>query len=149
MDETAPPVANQLEDLHWLIGAWLGDINGQPVEEHWFPERGGQMIMCFRWMTDGKPHIYEFGILGRWDGEVQMRLRHIRSTGASIEHQEITTTFRLIDVQDQTASFEEVGSSPPLRLLYHRSNDFLKVWFESDSGLIPVQGVFVYVLLDK
>lgn len=146
MDAETPLVPATLASLHWLVGNWSGSINSDPVEENWSPEQGGQMMMNFRWLREGKPRIYEFGILGVWDDHIEMRLRHLRSTGASVEAQNANTVFRLLRIEGQRAVFEEVGKNPAPRLLYERTENDLKVWFEVDSGDPPVTGVFAYSL---
>jgi len=52
--------AADLDKLKFLAGAWKGDMNGEPVEEHWTLPAGDNIMGMFRWVgKNGKTRVFE------------------------------------------------------------------------------------------
>ena len=132
-----------LADLAWMVGHWRGKVGDDDVEEVWLAEAGGQMPMTFRWLRAGQPRIYEFGLLLIVDDHAEMRLRHLRPTGASIEAADERTNFRLFALDDRKATFEDL-SDANVSLIYAREGDVLTARFEAKEGEPPISKPFVY-----
>ena len=50
----------QLDDLHWIAGAWFRKSEECYEEEVWLEPRGGLMLGLHREMRDGEKPLYEF-----------------------------------------------------------------------------------------
>ena len=50
----------QLDDLHWIAGAWFRKSKECCEEEVWLEPRGGLMLGLHREVRDGEKALYEF-----------------------------------------------------------------------------------------
>lgn len=136
----------KISDLAWLEGTWSGTVNEDEVEEIWGTELGGQRHGMFRWLKSGKPFIYEWLLLGEFDGNIQMRIRHARPDATGIEEKSAWTEFTLQSLTGQKAVFLQTDIPDGPRLIFERSDSDLRVWFEFDPGTPPVKAPFLYKL---
>jgi hypothetical protein len=105
LEENQPPGQASIEELNWMVGYWTGPGLGGECEEVWLPAKDGHMIGTFRFWADGKLVFSEFMNLVQ-DGEsVAMKLKHFNPDLSGWEEREEWTTFRLIELKDQTAFF--------------------------------------------
>lgn len=112
----APGKAN-VEDLNWLAGFWTGTGLGGDCEEVWLPAQDGHMIGTFRFWSEGKLVFSEFMNLVQ-DGEsVSVKLKHFNPDLSPWEEKEKWTTFKLVELGENTAWFHG--------LTYERKGDEL------------------------
>lgn len=135
-----------LETFKWLEGRWVGEIDGDPVEEHWSPAVAGQMTATFRWLKSGKPWLYEWILLGEFNGKIQMRLKHFNPDACGWEEKDAWTEFTLESLAGMKAAFRQTNKADGPLLMIERKGSDLRTWFESESGRPPVAGVFTYRL---
>jgi len=50
----APLASVTTADFAWLAGIWVGEIDGELIEEHWSTPAGEVIMSMFRATTDGK-----------------------------------------------------------------------------------------------
>lgn len=102
---TAAESASKLDDLSWLVGAWLGEGLGGTVEEVWAPARDGAMVGTFRLIRDGKTSFYEIMLLAELDGGVELRIKHFHPDLTGWEEKDDFITFRLESTEPGIARF--------------------------------------------
>ncbi|MBS1705375.1 MAG: hypothetical protein JST40_05845 [Armatimonadetes bacterium] len=135
-----------MANLDWLEGTWIGTHGADEVEEQWTAERYGQRHGLFRWFRNGQTLISEWMVIGDFDGKTELRIRHMRSDGASIEDRDTCTRFALERLEDGRAEFRHLGAQGGSLLIYERKDKAMTVWFESESGAVPVEGQFKFQL---
>ena len=64
------------EHLEFLHGAWTGNGFGGTTDEVWLPPRDGQMLGLFRLVGGTMPRFSEILTIGRFDGRIELRLKH-------------------------------------------------------------------------
>lgn len=62
--------------LRFLPGAWTGNGLGGTTDEVWLPPRDGQMLGVFRLVGGTMPRFSEILTIGRFDGRIELRLKH-------------------------------------------------------------------------
>ncbi|MGE0002699.1 MAG: DUF6265 family protein [Fimbriimonadaceae bacterium] len=124
-----------------LAGAWAGEKDGDPVEEHWTDELDGLMQGMMRWHKGGYLHLSELMEIVAGD-PTQLRVRHFRTGLHAIEDEAIV--FLLEQATNERAVWRLDGSDPVQRMVYQRSGEGIAVHFECDSGLPLVKGTFRY-----
>ncbi len=117
-DPTGP---QQVADLAWLAGTWVGEGFGGQCEEAWSPPMAGEMLGTFRLIQpDGVPQFYEFMTMKQDGDAVVLRLVHFSKDLKPWEEPGETTDFHLIETSGTTAWF---GG-----LTLHRDGDRLEVF---------------------
>lgn len=124
-----------------LAGAWAGEKDGDPVEEHWTAALDGSMLGMMRWHKGGQIHLSEHMEIVA-GAPTQLRVRHFRTGLLAIEEEAVV--FLLEEATNERAVWRLEGSSPVQRMVYQRSGGELAVHFECDSGLPLVKGTFRY-----
>lgn len=74
---TAAALADEcLQPLAWLGGVWVGDVNGDRVEETWSEPSHDSILGMFRWQSKGRTTLYELLSIKAQAGVAVLRLRH-------------------------------------------------------------------------
>ncbi len=111
------PGKAKVEELNWLAGFWTGTGLGGDCEEAWLPAADGHMIGTFRFWSEGKLVFSEFMNIVQ-DGEsVSVKLKHFNPDLTGWEEKEKWTTFKLVEIGENTAWFHG--------LTYERKGDEL------------------------
>jgi hypothetical protein len=106
--------AADLASLSWIAGAWAGVDDGVEMEEHWLPAKGNTMLGLHRDVAGNKTVSFEF-------------LR-IEATADAITYWASpkgrpATPFRLKEVSDKKAVFENPEHDFPQRIIYWLGKD--------------------------
>lgn len=64
------------DDLAFLHGTWTGTGLGGDTAETWLPPSDGQMLGLFRLIGGNMPNFSEILAIGRFDGQIELRLKH-------------------------------------------------------------------------
>jgi hypothetical protein len=147
-----PPSSNvetRVEDLAWLAGHWVGEIGGQPVEEHWSEPAAGAMMGMFRWLRDGQPFLYEHFLLEPGPVGPVMRLRHFHPGSVAWEEKDRPVPFTLASLitggDAVEAVFEDRTKRPVVRLTYRLEGESaLLVLLDTWRGEQPLRLEFRY-----
>lgn len=75
-EEADPELERVFAHLEFLEGAWTGNGFGGVTDEVWLPPRGGQMLGLFRLVGGTMPRFSEILTIGRFDGRIELRLKH-------------------------------------------------------------------------
>jgi len=103
----APP--DDLARLAWLEGRWEGASDGVAMEEHWTAPRGGALLGLHRDVKGGRMVSFEFlRIQATPEGVV-----YFASPRGSAP-----TSFRLVELGEKRAVFENRQHDFPQRILY-------------------------------
>lgn len=140
----SPILLQDLAKLGVLTGRWVGEIDGEPIEEVWLPEIGGEIVATFRWFKQGRPYLYEFIQLCLVGNAAIMRLKHFGPDMVGWEAVDAWTEFVLVACDDRSFRFIETGKENPPWLIYTLDGESLTVHFEREGAPPPVKGTFRY-----
>ena len=106
----------KIEDLSWISGDWETAPGGRmQIDEHWTKAAGGSLFGVSRTVAGGKTVFFEY-------------LR-IETRGADIfyvAHPKARTPgtdFKLVKLQGQEATFENLAHDFPKRIIYRKNTD--------------------------
>jgi hypothetical protein len=102
-DQTAGK--GDLNSLDWIVGYWEGEAFGGTCEEVWMPEVDGHMVGTFRMWSEGKLVFSEFMNIVQEGDTFTMKLKHFNRDLSGWEEKEKWTTFRLVEVGEDTVWF--------------------------------------------
>ncbi len=105
LEEDQDPGKGNIEDLNWMVGYWAGPGLGGECEEVWMPGKDDQMVGTFRFWMDGELVFSEFMNLVQVGESISMKLKHFNPDLTGWEEKEEWTTFRLIELSENTAWF--------------------------------------------
>jgi len=114
-ESATTPTNFQIENLAWLSGDWETAPGRRQIDEHWTRVAGGSLFGVSRTVADGKTVFYEY-------------LR-IEARGADIFYvahpkgRQPGTDFKLVQLKDQEAGFENLAHDFPKRIRYRKSTD--------------------------
>ncbi len=110
--------SDSLEPLDWLSGAWGAEIDGHWSEEHWISPRGGMMLGVGRRGIGSTARGFEYlRIQADNDGVIT----YWAMPGGQTE-----VPFRLTELGDQYAVFENPDHDFPSRIEYRLNGDSLE-----------------------
>ena len=76
-EEADPELDRVFAHLEFLQGSWTGNGFGGTTDEVWLPPRDGQMLGLFRLVGGSSmPRFSEILTIGRFDGQIELRLKH-------------------------------------------------------------------------
>lgn len=105
---------SKIEDLAWISGDWETATGPLQIEEHWTRVAGGSMIGMGRTVAQGKTVFFEYlRIEARADGIYYVAHPKARPG----------TDFKLVRVEGQSATFENLAHDFPKRLIYRKNAD--------------------------
>ncbi len=107
-----------LSDVAWMEGHWVMQRDGGQAEEIWMAPLDRSMVGSFRWAVPGQMHVLEFLVIEEKDGVVTFRFKHFNKDYLAWE--EAPNVYRLIRVEDRTATFENVSwnGKVPQNIIY-------------------------------
>jgi hypothetical protein len=108
LEENQPPGKGSVEDLSWMVGYWAGPGLGGDCEEVWMPARDGHMIGTFRFWDEGNLVFSEFMNFVQEGQSISLKLKHFNPDLTGWEEKEEWTTFKLIELGPNTASFHGI-----------------------------------------
>jgi hypothetical protein len=108
LEENQPPGKGKVEYLSWLHGYWTGSGLGGDCEEVWLPAKDGHMIGTFRFWNEGKLVFSEFMNLVQEGESISLKLKHFNPDLTGWEEKEEWTTFKLIEIAENTAWFHGI-----------------------------------------
>lgn len=106
----APAAKPLVDDLGWLAGAWVLELDGRSVREEWMAPAGGAMLGMSRTVQAGRLVDHEFVLLqADAAGEIHYTVR--RPSGELV-------AFRLVHLAANTVRFENPAHDFPRRIGY-------------------------------
>jgi hypothetical protein len=107
------PAKAAIDDMAWLVGAWVGTRNsGASIEERWSPPLGGAMLGVSRTVSRGKMSAFEYLRIVERDGG----LVYIAQPGGNPP-----TEFVLTTLTTTRAVFDNPRHDYPKRIVYELS----------------------------
>lgn len=113
------PGSATLADVAWLAGHWVGTGLGGDCDETWLPATDNAMPGIFRYHRGDTLVFSEYMMIEALDGSLTAKLKHFNRDLSPWEEKDRWTTFRLVNIDGQTAYFNG--------LTYHREGDTLLV----------------------
>lgn len=124
-----------IEQLVWMAGGWSGEVDGDPVDEHWALPSAGVMMGMFRWIKNGRVFMYELLVIEPEQDGLVLRLKHFDVGLKGWEEKAMAVAYPLVSAGDGEAVFEKGGSFRTNRFTYRRIGaDELLVITEDRKG---------------
>lgn len=117
-----------INDLAWMAGRWVGEVDGAFSEDHWSEPRAGLMIGMFRLVSeDGKTRVILLETIQETDKGVEFRFRHFTSLLEPWEDAKEPLLLRLTELNDSRVVFvdptpDQPKKNHPHRIAIHRLN---------------------------
>lgn len=124
-DDKPAPAAHSIDELAWIAGDWELEGGGSTTEERWIEPRGGAMLGVSRTVAGGKMVFFEFLRIETRKDE----LFYVAQPGGAKP-----TPFKLVELKDQRAVFENKEHDFPKRILYSKTKDGLDARIEGDGS---------------
>ncbi len=106
------PTTAAIDDMAWLVGAWVGTKGSASIEERWSPPLGGAMLGVSRTVSRGKLSAFEYLRIVERDGG----LIYIAQPGGNPP-----TEFVLTERTPSRAVFDNPRHDYPKRIVYELS----------------------------
>ena len=109
--------AASLDQLAWLTGCWRADDGKRQITEHWMKPSGNNMLGMSHTVVNGKTREYEFiRIVQEENGDIFFVAQPSGQKEAR---------FKLMNVSDREARFQNPDHDFPQRVIYRRDGDSL------------------------
>lgn len=116
-----------LVNLSWLTGTWIGDHDGDYLEEIWSEPIGDTMMGVFRWVKDGKVWINEIVTITADPEGLVFRMRHFDRKMTAWEEKDKPFYYPMKSIAPYEIVFENPERDHPRRITYKRVNDKLHI----------------------
>lgn len=114
-----PAVKNATADnLRFMSGDWVGELEGEQMEEFWSEPVQSNMACMFRSLKDGKPVFYEFIVIEPSSAGPVMKLKHFHAGLIGWEEKDFVWEYPLVKLAAGEAVFERPDKKT--RLIYRR-----------------------------
>ena len=123
-DDKPAAAAHTIDELAWIAGDWELEGGGSTTEERWIEPRGGAMFGVSRTVAGGKLVFFEFLRIETRKDE----LYYVAQPGGGKP-----TPFKLVEVKDGRAVFENKEHDFPKRILYSKTKDGIDARIEGDG----------------
>lgn len=123
-DEKQAPAAHTIDELAWIAGSWELEGGGSTTEEHWIHPNGGAMLGVSRTVAGGKMVFFEFLRVETRKDELYYVAQ---PSGAK------PTAFKLVELKNQRAVFENKEHDFPKRIVYAKTKDGIDARIEGDE----------------
>jgi hypothetical protein len=132
LEKDQEPGKGQVSELAWLEGFWTGTGFGGDCEEVWMPALDGNMIGTFRFWSEGKLIFSEFMNIVQEGESFSLKLKHFNPDLTSWEEKEEWTTFRLVEVGENSVYFSG--------LTMKREGDEINLWLAlTEDGVRTIE----------
>lgn len=135
------------EDLNWIAGHWMGEVQGSTVEESWSAAAANTLMGMFRWHDGSQIRLFEFMTLEIYDGEPILYLRHFSPALKAWEEKDKPMIFDRVESGSQHIVFQERGSEDSgliTQLTYEREGENLVATLSKVAGEKRRDTVFTY-----
>ena len=125
------PIDAAAGDVAWMAGRWVGEHDGDRIEEWWSEPHAGMMLGMFRWHRDGEPRFYELMSMEPDAAHLVFRIKHFAPGLIGWEEKDAAVTLDLVKLTDGEAVFLKRGEER--WMVYQRAPDTndLLAWFET------------------
>ena len=125
------PIDAAADGVAWMAGRWIGEHDGDRIEEWWSEPHAGMMLGMFRWHRGGEPRFYELMSMepeGRAPGLPHQALR---AGLVGWEEKDAAVTLDLVQLTDGEAVFLKRGEERWMVYQRQPSSGELLAWFET------------------
>jgi hypothetical protein len=107
-----------VQDLAWIAGHWIGEMDGTIIEERWAEPLGGSMMGMFRLVKDGKARFLEFMTIDPGESGPVLKLRHFHPGLIAWEEKDKPLNLLLVGLAGREAIFELDDKSRPTKIIF-------------------------------
>ncbi len=105
LEDGMSPVAATLDEVHWLVGNWVGDAFGSKFEEVWNAPSAGSMVGLFKLYDTKGVKFYEILTLVEAGGSLEMRVKHFSEEFVAWEEKSDFISFPLVAIEKDAIHF--------------------------------------------
>lgn len=131
---SSTPPATDVAGLGWMSGRWQTEAGGMWTEEVWLTPRGGMMLGLSR--AGRGDHAGEFEFLRLEAGDDGVPVYWGSPAGRT------AVGFRLVEVDAQSAVFENRDHDYPQRIAYRRDGATLTATISAADGTNPMSWTY-------
>ncbi|HET9541227.1 MAG TPA: DUF6265 family protein [Candidatus Limnocylindria bacterium] len=125
------PIDAVAGEMAWMAGRWVGEHEGDRIEEWWSEPHAGMMLGMFRWHRDGEPRFYELMSMEPDEARLVFRIKHFAPGLVGWEGKDAAVTFDLVQLTDGEAVFLKRGEERWMVYQHQASSGQLLAWFET------------------
>ena len=92
------PIDAAADELAWMAGRWIGEHDGERIEEWWSEPYAGMMLGMFRWHRGGEPRFYELLSMEPDGMRLAFRIKHFAPGLVGWEEKDAAVTFDLVEL---------------------------------------------------
>lgn len=114
-------IGNDIEDLSWLTGTWVGQLGDIELEETWNQPKAGSIQAVARMRSGEQMLMVEMIVIDEHEDSFRLRLQQWdpgmepRATGRQ--------SMKLTELKEKKASFEAEDEGPLKSVSYHRKSE--------------------------
>lgn len=127
--EAAPP---SVAALAWMTGTWAGPVGAGVLEENWTVPKAGAIQALVRMTADGKTSMVELIVIEEEAGTLMLRLQQW-DPGLK-PRTEAPSTMKLLELGEQSVTFEAVAEAQFATLGYARDGDVFTISIKDAGG---------------
>ena len=127
------PIRAAAGDVAWMAGRWVGEHDGDRIEEWWSESHAGMMLGMFRWHRDGEPRFYELMSMEPDATRLVFRIKHFAPGLVGWEEKDAAVTLDLVKLTDDEAVFLKRGEERWMIYQRQPSSGELLAWFETPA----------------
>ena len=127
------PIDATAGDVAWMAGRWVGEHDGDRIEEWWSEPHAGMLLGMFRWHRDGEPRFYELMSMEPDDARLVFRIKHFAPGLVGWEEKDAAVTLDLVRLNEGEAVFLKRGEQRWMVYQRQASSGELLAWFETEA----------------
>ena len=125
------PIDAAADELAWMAGRWIGEHDGERIEEWWSEPYAGMMLGMFRWHRGGEPRFYELLSMEPDGMRLAFRIKHFAPGLVGWEEKDAAVTFDLVELTEAEAVFLKRGEERWMVYQRQPESGELLAWFET------------------
>ncbi|MCY3885599.1 MAG: DUF6265 family protein [Gammaproteobacteria bacterium] len=114
--------AQEIEDLDWMTGNWVGDLGPMELEETWNEPKAGSIQAMGRLRNGEEMMFVELVVIEEHNDSFRLRFQQWQPGMEPAEFGR--QSMRLVKVEDQMIAFEAEDEGPLKELSYRRKSEF-------------------------
>ena len=130
--EEAEAAVPSVAALAWMTGTWAGPVGAGVLEENWTVPKAGAIQALVRMTADGKTSMVELIVIEEEAGTLMLRLQQW-DPGLKART-EAPSTMKLLELGEQSVTFEAVAEAQFATLGYAREGDAFTISIKDAGG---------------
>lgn len=113
--------AQEIQDLDWLTGNWVGEFGPLELEETWNVPKAGSIQALVRMLNEGEMMLVEMVVIEEHDDSFRLRFQQWDPGMEPGEYGR--QSMLMVEMDDQKVAFEAEDEGPLKKLSYRRKSE--------------------------